>query len=210
MKRSLILVPIILLVILNACGSNQAQMAIIVHQTDTAAAVATLTATNMPPTATPFPTIDPNEQQIVNLMNALGVQYQDGFDGGSFGDPMFQTKLDQLENFMGADFIVFDAAFPPGENNMLTLFQINARCECGTNRPCCTAERMFILTMRELFLNRDYVMGQVPTTVQTMQLLCFDHGRLIATISAAWQDVQSFLYGNLNGLQFGSRITVVP
>ena len=48
MKRSLILVLILLLVILNACGSNQVS-AITVHQADTAAALATLTATNQPP-----------------------------------------------------------------------------------------------------------------------------------------------------------------
>jgi len=204
MKRSLILVPIVLFAILNACATNanpeQVQVAV----------VQTLTALSWTPTFTPYPTLNPDEQTIVNQMNGMGSIYKDGYDGGSFGDPLFPTKLDQLEDFMGANFIVFDAVFPQGKNNVVTLFQINARCECGTNRPCCTAERMFILTMKELFLNRSYVTSQVPTTVETMQVRCFDHGIQIALVSAAWKDVQSFLYGELNGLQFGSRVTITP
>jgi|RhiMethySRZTD1v2_1073278.scaffolds.fasta_scaffold1442734_1 hypothetical protein len=191
MKRSLILVLILLLVILNACGSNQVS-AITVHQADTAAALATLTATNQPPLPS---THTPDTLKIVNWLNEPPPRDQ------------FTINIEQLEDMVGARYSFLTVEFLP-ENKVVTEFRVDVRCECGSsNGRCCTSEGMFVLTMIRMKQHREEIIIEVPSTVETMRVAPYDQTKPLYGFSADWGYVKSFLREQMTGNQFGFRVT---
>jgi hypothetical protein len=52
----------------------------------------------------------------------------------------------------------------------------------------------------------DKIIGQVPTNVSELKVVCFSNGLNIAVIAALWQDVKGYLLQEINGYQFGSRV----
>jgi hypothetical protein len=215
MKRSLVLVPIILLVLLNACG--QPNSGGISPELWTAMA-GTLTATNMPPTITPTGTYLPNGQWLVTSLNSVSSQYAGSGNwenrGGMITDTGVAVNLDQLEDVIGSDLHILDVQFPLAGNGPAVNFQVYARCECATDSQCCTPEHMFVLTLRNLYMAvQPYLypqvylaQGQAPSSIEELQVLCYDHNRPMATMVAPWSAVQSFLLGQINGYQLGIQV----
>jgi hypothetical protein len=221
MKRSLIIVPLVLLVVLNACDPSAEQIQAALTKTRIAE-LATLTATNMPPTITPFPTPIPDGQWLTNSLNEVGSEYVglggDSFmytgAGGTISNMTLASSLDQLEDTIGSDFTVMDVNFPPLSNNNPALaFQVLTRCECARNNPCCTPEHMFVLTVRELYIAMQKYgeptftyMGRVPTPIEELQVVCYDHVNPIGTMVAPWSAVLSFIRGGMSGRDFGMQV----
>ena len=211
MKHSLVLVPILLLVLLNACSANPNPDPEVMR----VALAQTMTAMSWTPTPQPTSTTEPNELLVVNYLNGdfSANTWDQNFlrgVGGPGDDPALAVNLNQLEDHIGADFLIFDVRFPPGANNISLVFQIHARCECATNGPCCTPEHMFVLTMKQLFVavqqQSSALMGQVPQTVEEMEVVCYDHRNVFAVMSVPWQDVQSFLRREISGSMLGARV----
>lgn len=193
MKRSYLLIPLALLVILNACGqpdSGQIPPAYWDYMAQT------LTATAAPPTATATPTRTPNELQIMNWLNAQP----------SSTDP-FSNYLDQLEDTIGVNYKFLDVQFPLDEQGMVTVFEVDIRCQCARNDRCCSRERGFILTMSRMKPYIDGIVYEVPTTVEQLRVVTYDHVNPFPSVSADWQDVQNFLHGQMDGNQFGFHVT---
>jgi len=180
MKRLLPLVAAIVFPILSACVSadlSTAQMT---------SAIKTLTATVLPPTATPTP--DPDESAIVLLLNH-GLEQN--------ADPLSQT--------VDARYQVIDASFPADLNNQVSTFLIEVRCEC-VNGGCCTTERAFVVFVQALQAVAEKVARQVPLTVTTMQVSCRDHTAPLGAILVSWDDMNDYLTGEINGFQLGGRM----
>lgn len=190
MKRFLFIIPFILLLPLNACGTPPG-----VVPTDMGTAVGqTQTAAMWTPTITPTSTPDPNESMIVVLLNS------------ELPEDNMLDRMKQLETAIGARYQVVDVAFT-GENNMAEVFKVFVQCECATTAPCCSPERMFTVTMRAMEVNATSILRDVPETVRHLSVVCRDHGEQFAVLSVGWEDVKGFLRGEINGLQFGSRVT---
>jgi hypothetical protein len=217
MKRSLVLVPIVLLIVLNACGANASQ-----DQINTAVAQS-MTALSWTPTLPPSPTLIPNRQWLADSLNGVGSDYAgSGYwenRGGLISDTGLAVNLDELEDSIGADFVITDVQFPALADKVSVAFQISARCECASTSSCCTPEHMFILTIRRLYLaiqqNQPYQVyqdsyyinkGQVPTPVQELWVECYDHQNKMARMVAPWSAVLSFMHGEINGRQLGQQV----
>ena len=202
MKRSLVLIPILLLVFLNACatGTGNAAPAEPTATLEWNKFWQALTATYMPP---PTGTAAPNTQMIVGTMNEWGR------DSGGY--MTLEEKLVVLEDNLGADFIILDVQFQK-ENGVDRIFQVYAGCECASGSLCCTPEHMFVLTMGQLVVAvnqstyQSSIASQVPGTIQEMEVVCLDRRKQIGVMSVPWADVQSFLRGELTGTQFAMRV----
>ncbi len=189
MKRSLFIIPFILLLLLNACATATGVVSVPIGT----AVGQTQTAMMWTPTITPTSTLDPKESVIVDLLNARLPE-----------DSMLE-RIEQLENTIGARYLVADVKFT-GENGVAEVFEVYVHCECATTTECCNSERMFAVTMREMEVYATGILGHVPGTVRYMSVVCHDRGEQFAVLSALWPDVKSYLSGEINGLQFGSRV----
>jgi len=180
MRRYLIVVPVVLFVFLSACGNEGLTEPQLIQ---------TLTARAWTPTITLTPPVR-NGLNIVNLLNSPLPE-----DGTL-------KKMYELEETIGARYQVVDAIFT--ENN--TVFRVNVFCQCATKARCCSPERIFVILMRKMDFYRDRILVEVPGTVREINVHCMDHGSQLGVMAASWPDVREFLYGNLNGYQFGSRV----
>ncbi|HLO15610.1 MAG TPA: hypothetical protein VK206_12320 [Anaerolineales bacterium] len=187
MKRLLLTVPLILLLLVNACGNDpaanisDAQWAI-VRQTETAAAW----------TATPVATFNPNIPIMVNWLN---------------GD--LSSMTNSLEATMDVKYSVTNISFPNGPNSSDLIFQVNVGCICMNSDNCCIPERTFVVIVEAMKRNSITNPVQVPDGVDRMMVVCSDSQTksLIGAISALWQDVQDYLQGRVSGYQLGARVT---
>jgi hypothetical protein len=191
LKRSLLTIPIILFIFLNACGSPTTPIPLGVGT----AVGQTQTAAMWTATITPTSTNVPDELRIVNWLNEEPVK-----------DPyLFSTRLDQLEETIGASYKFLNVEFIV-ENGVTTIFEVDVRCECAIETQCCTAERMFVVTMNEMYLHSREIIAQVPLTVNRMRVVTFDHTRPLGAISVDWVEIRKFMDGTTNGLQFGFNV----
>ena len=181
MKRVFFVVPIVLLLLLNACAGD---ITAIAPPVGTAVAE-TQTASIWTPTISPTP--DPNESKIVEWLNAE------------------LSNADALEQTLDARYQVVDVSFPP-VNGLATSIRVDIRCECATNGQCCIPERMFVVTMGSLKKRTDKIVEQVPGTVNELKVVCYDHVTQVGVMSASWMDVKSYFLEQLNGYQLGSRV----
>ncbi|HJS18180.1 MAG TPA: hypothetical protein VJ785_05505 [Anaerolineales bacterium] len=191
MKLSFIIIPLVLLISLNACVDSTPTP--IPTAVGTAVA-STQTAAMWTPTNTPTPTHIPNEQQIVNWLN----------------EPLrnadqISTGIDQLGQTIDAKYLFLDVEFQM-EDGVTTIFRVDVRCECAINDQCCVPERMFVVTMIKMYPYRGQIAGEVPGTIREMSVLCYNSTVAFAEMSAPWQDVIGFLNGSINGWQFGFNV----
>lgn len=183
MKRPfVIIIPILLLVLLNACGNTTAQITTAegtaVGQTQTAAMW----------TVTISPTIDPNESKMVEWLN----------------DDL--SKVDPLERTLDANYRVVGLTFP-AQNGIAAVFRLDVRCECATYNQCCNPERMFVVILNLMRERGDKITDQVPATVSWMNLVCYDRLNQIAVVSAPWQYVRSYLLQQITGYELGPWVS---
>jgi hypothetical protein len=52
----------------------------------------------------------------------------------------------------------------------------------------------------------DKIVGQVPSNVSELKVVCFNNGLNLAVMGASWQDAKGYLLKEINGYQFGSRV----
>src|ERR671927_1199268 len=141
MKRFLFAIPLILFILLNACG----KMPTGIPPVQGTAVGETQTAAVWTPTITSTP--DPNESKIVEWLNAE-------LEG-----------VDSLEQILDASYQVQDVLFPPAPNSSSMIFRVDIRCQCAVNTQCCVPERIFVTTLSAMKNRADKIVGQVPTNV---------------------------------------------
>lgn len=186
MKRLLLVIPLILLLLINACANYPAG----VSPADGTAVGKTQTATVWTPTISPTP--PPDQSKIVEWLNSE------------------LSDTDSLEQALVARYRIFDVSFPIGSNGLATIMRIDIRCECSTYGQCCFPEHMFVAVINSMKKREDKIIEQVPQTVGEMRVYCFDHMTQMTALSASWSDVKSYLKGQINGDQFGYRVKRNP
>lgn len=182
MKRFLLLIPIFLLMLLNACGNTTAN----ISPAEGTAVGQTQTAVAWTPTTSPTP--DPNEAKIVEWLNTE------------------LSSADPLEQTLDAKYQVVDASFPTAPNGLSTVFRVDVRCECVTNTQCCIPERTFVVIIGAMKNRADKIIEQVPGTVNEVKVVCNDHMTQLGVMSAWWSDLKGYLLDQINGYQLGSRV----
>src|ERR1051325_12164896 len=114
MKRLLLVLPLVLLLLLNACGNYPVGG---ISPSDGTAVGKTQTATVWTPTISPTP--PPDQSKIVEWLNSE------------------LSDTDSLEQALVARYRIFDVSFPIGSNGLATIMRIDIRCECSTYGQCC-------------------------------------------------------------------------
>ena len=190
MKRFLPIIPVLLLMLLNACGASAAQASADMQ----ALFDQTMTATMWTPL--PTQTYNPNIPNMVSWLNT----------DLSTANPLEQT--------LDAEYRVVNVSFPNLSDSPTLVFRVDVRCECMNGADCCMPERTFVVIMGSMKRNSNTIVAQVPGGVSEMLVVCFDleqHAR-VGAMSALWQDVRDYLLGILTGYQLGVRVvrTVVP
>jgi hypothetical protein len=181
MKRYLLIIPILLLVLLNACGSG------------TEPNSATQTAILWTATPSPTPMYAPNAFAILQILN-VEIERIELLDDISW-----------LEHMIGADYQVPNVLFQ-FDNGIATVYQVNTHCECTDGDPCCSPERTFVVTMMVMKARQADIVPLVPGTVMSMEVWCYADDNRQAIMSAPWYDTKNFLEGRLTGAQFASQV----
>jgi hypothetical protein len=182
MKRFSFVVPVILLILLNACGSpGTTEGGIFITFTPT--------FTPPPPTALDTSTIVAKLNSTIETAETI-------------------TPIAELEQTMGARYKILDVTFLQ-EKDGTSTFQVKTNCECAANGQCCSHEQTFIKTMRAIYLYKDQIIGLVSLVsepVKYMNVLCYDHESQYVVMHVLWNDVEEFLSGRLTGSQLASRV----
>ena len=187
MKRLLPIVPVCLLISLNACGT----VGIPIPSNVGTAVGQTQTASIWTPTISATP--DPDESKIVVWLN--------------------QTLLaaDPLEQTLDAKYQVVDVLFPVAQDgSQSSVFRVDIRCDCASNVQCCIPERMFVVTIGAMKVSSTRIIEQVAGRANDMQVVCYDHAAPIGMLVATWADVKGYLLGEINGYQLGARVIKLP
>jgi len=189
MKRLLPFIPILLLVVLNACSNLGSPT---VPPNMSTAVIWTLTATMWTPT--PTQTFNPNIPMMVNWLNAD------------------LSTANPLEWTLDAEYYVTNVTFPNVPNSSALVFRVDVHCECVNGSKCCIPERTFVVMMGSMKRNANTLMAQVPGGLHEVMVVCFEHKTQMGAVSASWQDVRDYLLGFLTGYQLGPRVirTVAP
>lgn len=190
MKQFLLVIPVILLVLLNACGGN-----------GTATSQNVIVSTSSPTTTS---TPDPRSSQMFEYLN-LSIEEQETAD-----------KYNQLEHITGASYQITNVDLPP-DTNMSPIFRIDVRCECTVNARCCSPTRTFVVTVKAIENRnfRDQILYITDSmTINILEVWISDHADLTYVISAPWQDVKNFIYASPDsigdGFLLASKVTAVP
>lgn len=150
-------------------------------------AVKTLTAAVY--TQTPTSTPDPDESVIVILLNRA-----------------LAETTDPLSLTLDARYQVVDASFPAGMDGNPDTFRVDVRCECVSAGVCCTPERTFVVLTAAMKVVVQKVASQVPVSVVSLQVACFDRTVQGGMMIANWKDMIDYFTGSINGFQLGSRV----
>lgn len=180
MKRPVLILMLAGLIWLAACENDltPAQLTM---------AVQTLTAAAYTPTVTSIP--DPDESAIVILLNRGLAETT---------DPLSQT--------IDARYQVVDASFPTDADGKPNTFRVDVRCECASAASCCTLERTFVVVTGAMRGDVEKIARQVPGTVTSLQVVCFDHATQTGMMIAGWNDMVAYFTGLINGFQLGARV----
>lgn len=188
MKRLLLIVPFVLLLLLNACGSDPPTSA--ASSGAWTAIIGSQTATMW--TITPTQTNNPYVPAMVSWLNI------DLLSSNSLG-----STID-------AQYIVNNITFPnlPNSSSPEFIFRIEVGCSCMNTGDCCTPERTFI-TIVETMKKFSTSFPPIPPGVTQMMVVCSNQQTKsqIGAIVASWQNVSSYLWGPLDGHQLGVQIT---
>jgi len=182
MKRLLLVVPVFLLILLNACGIDPGG----VSPAQGTAVGQTQTATMWTATVTATP--DPNESKIVEWLNAE------------------LSAADPLERTLDANYLIQGVSFPFTSGTSSPVFVVEIRCECAVNTQCCIPERMFVVSMGAMKKRADKIIEQMPGSLKEVRVACYNHGTQIAVLAAGWTDVKDYLLEPNNGFMLGSRV----
>ena len=173
MKRShVIVIPLFLLVLLNACDSGRLPP---LSQRQLESIQATLQVTAMP-----------QSQRIQNLMN----------------NRLNVGRLDQLEESLVGKYDVIGVDFPYG-----TYFQVNMNCQCAEGSKCCDPRRMFYVAVLRMSQAKDQILADVPSTVQNLDVVCYDHNFAFSVVIAPWDKVREFLNGTISAADLSASIS---
>jgi hypothetical protein len=187
MKRLLVVIPVSLLFLINACDVNPPPVS---AETWTLVAL-TQTATMWTPTpVTPSPTASPNQAIIVDALNGA------------------LRGADPLGEALDAKFHVADVGFDANGNPpILITLRIHVECE-WIIRSSCTTERAFVVLIHAFEKDgvRKKVVEQIPTTIEFVQIDAFDHMARIGSLAIRWQDVLSFTKNEITGDQLAVRV----
>ena len=187
LKRFLPFVPVFLLI---ACFPPTTEGVDPVYST---AVVQTITATIWTPTpVTPSATPEPHTGKVVELLNNVIL--------GS--DPLAET--------IEARFTILDAQIIlDGPASQAGTLRIHVDCE-WIFTDSCTPEKSFVVLMHAITAN-DKILGKIrehiPTTINTLQMVAFDHMTQTGMIIISWNDILDYAGGKISGNQLGSRIT---
>ena len=183
MKRLLPSIPILSLVLLNACGDLNPPTT--VSGSIYTSLVQSMTATMWTPT--PTPTFNPNIPTMVNWMNA----------------DLFAANA--LEWTIDAKYQVADVRFPYKTENSTFVFRVDVHCECINGAECCIPERTFVAVIGSMKRNANTILTEVPGGISQLLVVSFKKKAPIGAMSASWQDVTEYLLGHLTGYQLGER-----
>ena len=182
MKRLLLIIPIVLLFLLNACGDGSAGIpppaqVTALWQTETAKAW----------TAIPTTTFNPHIPTMVSWLNI----------------DLFNTNA--LGSTMDAQYSVTDITI---RNHSPMTFRINVTCICMNDSDCCIPERTFVVILESLRRNSGSALQQIPADVSQMMVVCSNQRNAqIGAISVSWQAVREYLLGHLTGYELGVQVT---
>jgi hypothetical protein len=183
MKRALPFLPLIVLI---ACSPDIADPQV------QAAVINSLTATVWTPTpVTPTSTAEPHTGKIVDMLNGVIVG----------ADPLGETIL--------AKYSVVDAqVLLDAPTQRALILRVHVDCE-WIYSDSCTPESTFVVLMYALSENEKVmkrIQDQIPSTVETLEVVAFDRMAQTGVIHISWGDVWDFAEGNINGNQLGSRM----
>ena len=184
MKRLLLSVPILFVIMLNACGGNPS--ALISSDVGTAVGQTQTAAVWTPP---PTQTFNPNIPNMISTLNA----------DLSLANP--------LEWTLDAEYRVDNVSFPNVPNSPSLLFRVDVRCQCRNGEDCCHPERTFVAVVSSMKRNYYSVLAYAPGNVSQLLVVCSDGKSFTGAMTAGWTDVREYLIGNLTGYQFGVRVT---
>lgn len=184
MKRVVSVVSFILLAFLYACGGVNTPIPAGIGT----AVAQTQTATMWTPTITS--TINPDVSKIVQLIN-------DGF------------QEDTLEFALDARYVASNALFMYAQDNSRILY-LEIDCSCAINSHCCVPERTFVVTIHAMKKQFEGIIEQVPDYTVRVVVECRNSHGAIGVLSAPWADVKAYLRDEIDGLDFGLRVTPVP
>jgi hypothetical protein len=182
MKRLLLIVPIVLITLLNACGNVPPALPDAIGT----AVGETQTATVW--TVTVSPTVDPSEASIIEWLNE------------EF------SSADSLERTLDAQYQAVDIFFPTSPNGSTLLFRVDVHCECARVTPCCTPERIFVVTMWAMKKRQEKILPQMPGNLTEVRVVCFHSWNYIGVMSAWWSDAKGYMLGEISGFQLGARV----
>jgi hypothetical protein len=111
------------------------------------------------------------------------------------------TPPDTLEEELG-QYQVTNVGFPTDY-----YFEVSMNCECNSGSGCCYPGIMFNIIMDRMASSRDQILGEVPTTVSYLDVVCFDHNRAFYTMYAPWDKVKGFLSGTTTASELSSSVT---
>jgi hypothetical protein len=187
MKRFLPVIPVILLIFVNAC---------IGHGTTSVTATPTWT-----PTLIFLPTEDTLSPSIFSQLNMA-------IEGMVTSEP-----LNELEHIAGPSYQVISVDVLPTDRIPSTL-QISVRCECAENAQCCNTARTFaaaIVTLRNIYQSGNLNLDKTPyATLNILEVWCFDHANLTGVASVPWTSVVSFFQNDIDGFQLWASVTQTP
>ncbi len=183
MKRFVIAFAMALSFIATGCDMETVTSSDVTHVAETFTALAY--------TPTPMSTPHPSEGQIASLLNAN----------------LQALSTDPLSQSLNAALLVGNVDLPPNGANRLEMLQIHVRCECPRDGDCCNAEHTFVIVVQAMKLAPDFFIGLVPDSVEEVQVFCYDHGRLIGTLTVYWAILKDYLVNNgITGYQLGDAV----
>ena len=182
MKRPLIIViPIALLVLINAC--NMSSGALPKYSPEQWTAIA----------QTQQVMGQPGADRIKNWLNAVPFDYD---------------KFDALEESLVGKYEVIGVAFPAVEStNDSYYFEVDMNCECASGSNCCVPERMLSLSLEKMSRARDQIIAEVPGSVKYLDVVCHDHKLAFMAMYIPWDTVKSFLLGQISASDLSSAVT---
>jgi hypothetical protein len=186
LKRFLLIIPVILFILLNACGSPT-----VTPEQGTATAQAQTASMG---TATLAPTADVLSSLIFSELNREIESLETS------------TKFSQLEHIHGASYQVTGVSFPVRRDGTL-IFHVQTRCECAENAQCCSPTHTLVVTMMVMDDIQGTLVTQIPPTVTVLEVWCYDHANLTEVMSVPWGDVKNFFLGYIDGFQLESKVT---
>lgn len=183
MKRYLPAIPVILLLLLNACGSPEGS-------------TNTLTPTSMPNTE-PVPTFDNVSPMIYDYLNRV-----------LENEIELSDKFQEVEHITGASYQVIDVSFP-SNNDGTVVFHVSTRCECAANAQCCSSTRTFVMTLMAMDKSSsETIISLVPQNAQTMEVWTYDHANQGNVMRVPWPEVIRFLHDEISGFQLASEVEI--